>query len=78
MAQFTQRLRFDLTDTFAGNVKLFTHFFQRVVGVHIDTETHTQYFRFTGGQASQNGGACRPCSAMAMGPWKASASSFMA
>ena len=43
-----------MTDTFAGNVKLFTHFFQRVVGVHIDTETHTQYFRFTGGQASQN------------------------
>ena len=39
MAQFTQRLRFDLTDTFAGNVELFTHFFQRVVGVHIDSET---------------------------------------
>ena len=54
MTQLTQRLRFDLTDTFAGNVELFTHFFQRVVGVHIDTETHTQDFRFTGGQASQN------------------------
>ncbi len=31
-----------LTDTFAGNVELFTHFFQRVVGVHVDTETHTR------------------------------------
>ncbi|CNT65822.1 Uncharacterised protein [Salmonella enterica subsp. enterica serovar Bovismorbificans] len=25
-----------------------------MVGVHIDTETHTQHFRFTSGQASQN------------------------
>ncbi|AEW75283.1 hypothetical protein EcWSU1_03855 [Enterobacter ludwigii] len=58
MAQFTQRLRFDLTDTFAGNVELFTHFFQRMVGVHIDTETHTQHFCFTGGQASQNVVCC--------------------
>lgn len=54
MAQFTQRLRFDLTNTFAGNVELFTHFFQRVIGIHVDTEAHTQNFRFTGGQASQN------------------------
>ncbi len=54
MTQLTQRLRFDLTDTFAGHVELFTHFFQRVVGIHVDTETHTQHFCFTGGQSSQN------------------------
>ena len=59
MTQFAQRLRFDLTDTFAGNVELFTHFFQRVVGVHIDTETHTQNFCFTRGQASQHVVRCR-------------------
>ncbi len=54
MTQLTQRLRFDLTDTFAGYVELFTHFFQRVVGVHIDTETHTQHFRFTRGETGQH------------------------
>src|SRR5690606_8787958 len=54
MTQFAQGLGFDLTDTLTGNVELFAHFFQRVVGVHIDTETHTQYFGFAGGQAGQH------------------------
>ena len=37
---------FDLADAFAGDVELFADFFQRVVGVHFDTETHAQHFRF--------------------------------
>ena len=50
VAQFAQSLGFDLTNTFTGNVELLTYFFQSMVGVHIDTETHSQDFRFTGGQ----------------------------
>ncbi|CNE60761.1 Uncharacterised protein [Yersinia kristensenii] len=47
VTQFTQCFSFDLTDTFTGDVELFAHFFQSVVSVHIDTETHTQNFRLT-------------------------------
>src|ERR1700735_511929 len=41
--QLAQRLRFDLTDTFARHVELLTNLFQRVIGIHTDTKTHTQH-----------------------------------
>ena len=53
MAQLAERLGFDLTDPLAGYVKLFADFFQRVVGVHIDTKTHAQHLGFAGGQATE-------------------------
>ena len=54
MTQLAQRLGFDLTNTLTRNVKLFANLFQRVVGVHIDTETHTQDLRFTRSQTRQH------------------------
>ena len=51
MAQFAQGFGFDLADTFAGYVKLFADFFERVVGIHVDTEAHTQDFGFARGLA---------------------------
>ena len=41
MAQFAQRLGFDLTNPLARHVKLLADFFQGVVGVHVDTEAHS-------------------------------------
>src|SRR5690554_5067150 len=58
VAQFAQGLGFDLTDTLPGYVELFADFFQGVVGVHFNTETHAQYFRFASGQAGQHGAGC--------------------
>ena len=43
MAQLAQRLGFYLTNTLAGHVELFTHFFKRMIGVHIDAEAHAQH-----------------------------------
>ena len=54
VAQFAQGLGFDLADAFAGYVELFSHFFQGVVGVHVDAEAHSQYFRFPGGEAAED------------------------
>ena len=54
MAQFAQGFGFDLTDTFAGYVKLFADFFERVVGIHVDTKAHTQDFGFARGQAFED------------------------
>src|SRR6058998_147600 len=47
MTQFPQCLRLDLTDALPRHVELFTHFFQRVVGVHVDTEPHPKHLGFT-------------------------------
>ena len=54
MAQFAQGLGFYLSDTLAGDVELFADFFQRVVGVHLDTETHAQHFGFALRQAVED------------------------
>src|ERR1700744_2903103 len=43
MTQLAQRLGFYLTDPLAGDIELLTHLFERVVGVHIDAETHAQH-----------------------------------
>ena len=58
VAQFAQCLGFDLSNTLAGDIELFADFFQSVVGVHIDTEAHSQYLGFTSRQAGQNGAGC--------------------
>ena len=49
VAEFSQGFGFNLSNTFSGNVELFADFFQGVVGIHVDAETHAQYFRFSGG-----------------------------
>ena len=36
------------TNPFTGDVKLFAHFFQSMVGIHFDTKTHTKHFGFSG------------------------------
>src|SRR5437773_8277818 len=46
MPQLAQRLRLDLPDPLAGDVELLADFLQRVVGVHLDAETHPQHLRF--------------------------------
>ena len=47
MAQLAQRLGFDLADTFARDVELLADLFERVVGVHLDPESHAQDLGFT-------------------------------
>ena len=46
MAQLAQCFGFDLADSFAGNVELFTHFFKSVIRIHIDTEAHAKNLCF--------------------------------
>ena len=50
MPQLPQRLRFNLPDTLAGHVELLAHFFQRVVGVHVDAEAHAQHLGLARGE----------------------------
>ena len=53
MAQLAQGLGFYLSNPFPGYVELLAHFLQRVVGIHVDTETHTQHLGFAAGQPRQ-------------------------
>ena len=53
MAQFAQGLGLDLADALAGHVELLAHFLEGVVGVHVDTESHSEYLGFTRGEAAQ-------------------------
>ena len=46
MAQFAQGFRFDLANALARDVELFADFFERVIGVEVDAEAHTQHFCF--------------------------------
>src|SRR5438874_553146 len=46
MPQLAQCLGLDLADALAGDIELLADFFQRVVGVHLDPETHAQHLRF--------------------------------
>lgn len=54
MPQLAECFCLDLSDAFARYVKLSADFFQRVVGVHIDAETHTQDFCLTRCQAFED------------------------
>ena len=54
MLQLPQRFRLDLPDAFACHRELLAHFFQRVVSVHADAETHAQHAFFAWRQARQH------------------------
>ena len=43
MLQFAQRLGLDLANAFARDRKLLADFFERVVCVHADAESHPQH-----------------------------------
>ena len=46
MFQLPQRFRFNLPDPFTGDRELLADFFERVVRIHPDTETHSQHAFF--------------------------------
>ena len=54
VTQFTQRFGFYLPNTLSGHIKLLTHLFQRVVGIHIDTKAHSQHLGFARSKATQD------------------------
>ena len=56
MLQFAKRFGFDLADALAGDTELLADFFERVVGVHADAETHAQHALFARCQRSENTG----------------------
>ena len=55
MTQLAQRFRFDLTDALARHVELLADFFEGVVGVQVDAETHAQHLRFARGELRKDG-----------------------
>ena len=54
MAQFSQRFRFDLSNSLTGHVELFADFFQSVIRIHVDTKSHTQHLCLSGGEATEH------------------------
>src|SRR2546422_5231285 len=50
MLQLAQRLRFDLTNTFAGHAELLADFFERMIRVHADAEAHAEHALFARGE----------------------------
>src|SRR5580692_111647 len=54
MLEFAQRLRFDLTDAFAGDRELLADFFQRVVSVHADAKAHAQHTLLARGERGEH------------------------
>jgi len=48
MAQLSQRLGFDLPNSFAGHCEVLPHFFEGVLGAGCaETKSHLNYFLFT-------------------------------
>ena len=56
MLKLTQRLGFNLADTFAGHAKLLAHLFERVIGIHANTKAHPQHPFFARRQRGQHAG----------------------
>ena len=54
MTKFTQCFGFNLANPLARHVELFTHFFEGVVSIHIDTKTHSQNFGFSRRQTTKH------------------------
>ncbi len=54
MTQLAQGLGLDLANTLAGHVELLAHFFQCVIGVHVDTEPHAQDLGLSRRQAGEH------------------------
>src|ERR1700759_1614777 len=46
MTQLAQPLGLYLADPLASDIELLAHFFERVVGIHVDPEPHPQHLRF--------------------------------
>ncbi len=40
MSEFSKRLGLNLANALTGDVKLFADFFQSMVGIHVDAESH--------------------------------------
>ncbi len=51
VAHLSERLGLNLAYTLSGDIKLFAHFFQRVVGVQPDAKAHPDNFGFALGEA---------------------------
>ena len=54
VTQLAQRLRLDLTDPLTRHVELLADFFERVIGIHIDTKPHAQHLCLARRQLSQH------------------------
>ena len=54
MTQFAQCFCFDLPDAFTRDVELFADFLERVIGIHVDTETHAQHLGFARREAGEH------------------------
>jgi len=54
MPEFPQRFGLDLANALTRHVELFAHFLERVIGVHVDTETHAKYLCLARRQAGQH------------------------
>ena len=54
MLELAQRLRFDLADALARDVELLADLLERVIGIHVDTEAHTQHLGFARRELSQH------------------------
>ena len=54
MTQFSQRLRFDLSNSLTGHVELFADFLKGVIGIHVDTKSHAQHLRFSGSETTEH------------------------
>ena len=49
MTQFTKRFCLDLPNPLTRNIKLLTDLLERVISVHVDAESHPEYFGFSSG-----------------------------
>ena len=54
MPQFTQGFRLDLANSLARHGELAPNLFKRVIGIHINTESHSEHLCLTLGQRSQH------------------------
>lgn len=54
MAELTERLGFNLTDTFTGYVKQLAHLFEGMVGLFADAETLAEHLLLTRRQIRQH------------------------
>ncbi len=50
VAQFTERLGFNLPDALAGDGEVLAHFFKRVLAAVLQTKTHLDDFFFAWGE----------------------------
>lgn len=56
MTQFTQRLGFNLTDAFTGDIEELAHFLKGVVTFLLNTKTLAQHLFFSGGELTKDCG----------------------